>query len=285
VAKAQNKKKSKGSKAARPARQQASGRPLHDRAGRESAKPLYDTALSPLQRDSFFLHGRHAVASALQNKNRDCLRLIGTAKALAETGLSAIRPALKTVTVEAHTLDETLRNDSPHQGILLEVRPLPAFDLLDIPALKGDKATVLILDQVTDPHNVGACLRSAAALGATALITMDKNSPRESGILARSASGALDSLPWLRVRNLSHTLDALAEMGFWCVGLDGETDQGIGGLSMGDKVVIVMGSEGKGLRPLVRKHCDVIAKIPMSGLVESLNVSNAAAIALYALGK
>ncbi|WP_229819301.1 23S rRNA (guanosine(2251)-2'-O)-methyltransferase RlmB [Kordiimonas sediminis] len=242
------------------------------------------TALRPLKADSFFLHGRHAVLAALQNKKRECIRLIGTEKALSDNTLRNARPDIKTQITDGRTIDQSLMSDSPHQGIILEVRPLPALDLNDVEAMHHEAATVLILDQVTDPHNVGACLRSAAALGACAVVTMDKNSPKESGVLARSASGALDSIPWIRVTNLSQALDTLAEFGFWRLGLDGATDKEIGALKMGSKVAIVMGSEGKGLRPLVKKHCDVLGKIPMTGKVESLNVSNAAAIALFQYG-
>ncbi|WP_231727350.1 23S rRNA (guanosine(2251)-2'-O)-methyltransferase RlmB [Kordiimonas lipolytica] len=243
-------------------------------------------ALTPKHKNGFFLFGRHAVEEALRNQKRECIRLVGTPKAVQASGLAAIRPNLHVDIIED---DSVLRSavpaDSPHQGILLEVRPLPGLDLLDLEPTAGEKNIILMLDQVTDPHNVGACLRSAAALGARALITQDRNSPGESGVLARAAAGGLETLPWVRAANLAQALEALKDMGYWHVGLDGHTDTEIGNISMGDNVVIVMGSEGKGLRPLVRKHCDAIAKIPMTGKVESLNVSNAAAIALYEMGK
>ncbi len=242
--------------------------------------------LAPKHKNGFFLFGRHAVEEALKNPKRECIRLVGTTKALQASGLVSIRPGLAVDYIED---DQILRTavpaDSPHQGVLLEVRPLPGLDLLDLEPTPGEKNIILMLDQVTDPHNVGACLRSAAALGARALITQDRNSPGESGVLARAAAGGLETLPWVRAANLSQALEALKEMGYWHVGLDGHTDTEIGSISMGDNIVIVMGSEGKGLRPLVRKHCDAIAKIPMTGKVESLNVSNAAAIALYEMGK
>jgi len=243
-------------------------------------------ALTPKHKNGFFLFGRHAVEEALRNPKRECIRLVGTPKAVQASGLAAIRPNLHVDIIED---DSVLRSavpaDSPHQGILLEVRPLPGLDLLDLEPTAGEKNIILMLDQVTDPHNVGACLRSAAALGARALITQDRNSPGESGVLARAAAGGLETLPWVRAANLAQALEALKDMGYWHVGLDGHTETEIGNISMGNNVVIVMGSEGKGLRPLVRKHCDAIAKIPMTGKVESLNVSNAAAIALYEMGK
>lgn len=251
-----------------------------DRHGAAPAK-----GLSPRSKDGFFLFGRHAVEAALRNKARECVRLVGLEKALTPDVLS-LRPGLKVDRVEDEAvLRASVPSDSPHQGILLEVRPLPGHDISELEPVAGKKNIILMLDQVTDPHNVGACLRSAAALGARALITQDRNSPGESGTLARASSGGLEVMPWLRVANLSQTLDALRDLGYWHVGLDGHTDTALADIRLGDNLVIVMGSEGKGLRPLVRKHCDAIAKIPMSGLVESLNVSNAAAIALYELMK
>lgn len=241
--------------------------------------------LSPKSKDGFFLFGRHAVEAALKNRARECVRIIALEKALSDELLS-LRPGVKVERVEDEAiLRASVPSDSPHQGLLMEVRPLPGLDLSQLAPLAGRKNIILMLDQVTDPHNVGACLRSAAALGARALITQDRNSPGESGTLARASSGGLEVMPWLRVANLSQTLDALRDLGYWHVGLDGHTETALGDITLGDNLVIVMGSEGKGIRPLVRKHCDAIAKIPMTGLVESLNVSNAAAIALYALNR
>ena len=237
--------------------------------------------LAPRMPDSYFLHGRHAVAAALQNPKRECIRLVGTKKALTGFEHTSLRPDMDILVTTSETLDGAVPPESPHQGIVLEVRPLaqPALDTMT-PDPHG-KNVLLLLDQVTDPHNVGACLRSAAALGAKALITLDKNSPQESGVLARASSGGLEVMPWIRVTNLSQALDTLAQMGYWRIGLDGDTDQALGSVDLGENIALVLGSEGKGLRPLVRKHCDMIAKIPMTGHVESLNVSNAAAIALY----
>ncbi|MBL4836695.1 MAG: 23S rRNA (guanosine(2251)-2'-O)-methyltransferase RlmB [Kordiimonadaceae bacterium] len=241
-------------------------------------------ALTPTSRNSYFLFGRNSVQAALANKSRECVRLIGTEKSLADCPLPERRSKLP-IETHKHTghIAASVPEGSPHQGILLEVRPLPGLDLQDLEPNPQGKNIILMLDQVTDPHNVGACMRSAAAFGARALITQDRNSPDEGGVLARSAAGALEILPWLKVANLAQALDTLRHMGYWHVGLDGNTEQSIRTLKLGDNIVIVMGSEGKGLRPLVRKNCDVIAKIPMQGAVESLNVSNAAAISLYQL--
>jgi 23S rRNA (guanosine2251-2'-O)-methyltransferase len=186
---------------------------------------------------------------------------------------------------DVSTLSIMVPDGAPHQGVVMEVRPLRGQHLEDLAPENDSKNIILMLDQVTDPHNVGACMRTAAAFGARALITQDRNSPLESGTLARSAAGGLEILPWIRVANLSDTLGKLRDMGYWHVGLDGGSGAvPIGQLSLGENLVIVMGSEGSGLRPLVKKNCDAIAKIPMPGGLESLNVSNAAAIALYELG-
>ena len=249
--------------------------------------PESTTRLFPTTKDGLFLFGRHAVEAALQNPARECIRLIALKKALSPEISLLLKSERARVAVEFVDDDAVLRSavpaDSPHQGLVLEVRPLPGLDLFDLSPVSGTKNVILMLDQVTDPHNVGACLRSAAALGARALITQDRNSPGESGTLARAASGGLETLPWVRVANLAQTLESLKNMGYWHVGLDGQTETLLRDVALGDNIVIVMGSEGKGLRPLVQAHCDAIAKIPMTGRVESLNVSNAAAIALYEL--
>jgi 23S rRNA (guanosine2251-2'-O)-methyltransferase len=252
--------------------------------GGQASRPA--SALSPKAKDGYFLFGRHAVEAALANPARECVRLVGTKRALPGVPISALRPNVPIEALEDDTpIRSTVPADAPHQGLLLEVRPLPGTDILDLAPVAGQRNILLMLDQVTDPHNVGACLRSASALGARALITQDRNSPSESGTLARASSGGLETLPWARVANLAQALETLRDMGYWHVGLDGQTDTSLRPIVMGDNIVIVMGSEGRGLRPLVRKHCDAVAKIPMTGRVESLNVSNAAAIALYELGR
>lgn len=275
-----------------PQRPQKAGKPSHKSGSRGQQRSDRQTdaraeqAIALTSNKCFFLFGRNSVEAALKNPHRDCVRLIGTAKALSNRELISIRPDLDMYEVEnPQTIAACVPDGAPHQGILLEVRPLQEAHLEELTPVEGKSNIILMLDQVTDPHNVGACMRSAAAFGARAIITQDRNSPSESGTLARSAAGGLEILPWLRVANLSHTLDKLRDMGYWHVGLDGHTDQSLKDISLGENVVIVMGSEGSGLRPLVRKHCDAIAKIPMPGAVESLNVSNAAAIALYELSQ
>lgn len=238
---------------------------------------------SPKHADSVFLYGRNSVKAALENPERECNRLFASDRAIdaLETTKYEHVPLLSMPGPEMFS--GLIPSDAPHQGLVLEVRPLPGCSIEDLRPIEGRKNVILMLDQVTDPQNVGACLRSAAAFGARAVITQDRNSPTESGVLARASAGGLEVIPWLRVANLAQTLETLREMSYWHVGLDGNTDQSLKQVSLGDNVVIVMGSEGKGLRPLVQKNCDLIAKIPMTGNIESLNVSNAAAIALYEL--
>ena len=249
-------------------------------------KPGFKPGLRPSFAGAYFLFGRNSVEAALKNRKRECLRLIGTAKSLADEKILNIRSGLKTFEVEnLEDIAAAVPEGAPHQGLLLEVRFLPGLHIADLKPREGQKNIILMLDQVTDPQNVGACLRSAAAFGARALITQDRNSPKESGTLARASAGGLEALPWLQVPNLSQALGQLRDMGYWHVGLDGGTQMSIKDVSLGENIVIVMGSEGSGLRPLVKKTCDVIAAIPTTGAVESLNVSNAAAIALYELSR
>lgn len=174
-------------------------------------------------------------------------------------------------------------SDAPHQGIVAEVEPLDDVWLGNVlEAGQDDKRPVLVLDQVTDPHNVGAILRSAAAFDALCIVTQDRHAPPESGVLARSASGALEIVPWVRVVNLARALDEIAEAGYWRIGLDGEAEQTLGEAIGTSRVALVLGAEGEGLRHNSMAHCDILAKLPISPRMESLNVSNAAAIALYA---
>jgi len=170
-----------------------------------------------------------------------------------------------------------------HQGLALQVRPLPEPTLEDICARRPDSGPrmVLLLDQVSDPHNAGAILRSCAAFGALALIVTDRNAPPASGALAKAASGALDLVPMLHVVNLARTLDQLAELGFWRVGLNSQAPQTIGEIDLSGDIAVVLGAEGEGLRQLTARKCDFLARLPTSPALASLNVSNAAAVMLY----
>lgn len=230
------------------------------------------------------LYGRHAVIAALANPNRTVRKIWGTREAL---GALDLPPVLPIVYSDVADLGRMVPGDAPHQGIVAEVEALDDVwlgDLLEEGARdENARRPLLVLDQVTDPHNVGAILRSAAAFDALGIVTQDRHAPPESGVIARAASGALEFVPWIRVVNLARALDEIAEAGYWRIGLDGEADASIGeALDKTARVALVLGAEGDGLRHNSIAHCDMLAKLPMSPRMESLNVSNAAAIALYA---
>ncbi len=233
---------------------------------------------APAGRPRFW--GRHAVTAALANPNRTVRKLWGTREALASLDLP---PVLPVVYADVADLGRMVPSDAPHQGLVVEVDPLDEIWLGDL-LMEGrdDRRPLVVLDQVTDPHNVGAVLRSAAAFDALGIVTQDRHAPPESGALARAASGALETVPWVRVVNLARALDEIAEAGFWRIGLTGHADQTLAQVMGEAKVAIVLGAEGEGMRQNTEAHCDQMAKLPISPKVESLNVSNAAAIALYA---
>jgi 23S rRNA (guanosine2251-2'-O)-methyltransferase len=234
---------------------------------------------APAGRPRFY--GRHAVLAALANRQRTVRRIWGTREALASLDLP---PVLPITYADVADLVRLVPNDAPHQGLVAEVDPLDEIWLGDLlEAGTGDRRPLLLLDQVTDPHNVGAVLRSAAAFDALGIITQDRHAPPESGSLARAASGALENVPWVRVVNLSRALDEIAEAGFWRIGLTGHA-KGTLAEVMGDaRIALVLGAEGEGMRHNTEAHCDELARLPIGPKVESLNVSNAAAIALYAV--
>ena len=224
--------------------------------------------------------GRHAVIAALANPARTVRRIWGTREALGELDLP---PVIPMTYADVADLGRLVPHDAPHQGLVIEVDPLDDIWLGDLLERgEGDKRPLIVLDQVTDPHNVGAVLRSAAAFDALGLVTQDRHAPPESGALARSASGALEVMPWVRVVNLARALDEIAEAGFWRIGLTGHAQRLLGEVMGEGKVALVLGAEGEGMRANTEAHCDDLAKLPISPRVESLNVSNAAAIALYA---
>jgi 23S rRNA (guanosine2251-2'-O)-methyltransferase len=226
--------------------------------------------------------GRHPVAAALANPERKVRRVWGTREALAAFG--GFPSDIPVTYAEVADLGRMVPNDAPHQGVVIEVDPLPDIWLGDLlEQSQGNNRPLVILDQVTDPHNIGAVLRSCAAFDALGLITQDRHAPPESGTIARSASGALEVVPWVRVVNLARALEEIAEAGFWRVGLTGAAKQTLGQAIGTARIALVLGAEGEGMRQNTEAHCDELAKLPISGKVESLNVSNAAAIALYAV--
>ena len=223
--------------------------------------------------------GKHAVAAALDNPERRVLKAWSTREAAEYMNFPKDLPV---VLADVADLGRMVPHDAPHQGIVIEVEPLEEMWLADVLADAPERAILLVLDQVTDPHNVGAILRSAAAFGVIAIVTQDRHAPPESGALAKAASGALERVPWVRVVNLSRALEEIAEAGFWRIGLAGEAKDDIKAALGPQRVALVLGAEGPGMRANVRDHCDALAKLPISEAMESLNVSNAAAVALYA---
>jgi 23S rRNA (guanosine2251-2'-O)-methyltransferase len=222
------------------------------------------------------------VFAALDNPER-ILRKLHVTHEAAKTII--IPPGLTVQYGDDHDLGRLVPADAPHQGFVLEVEPLePAWlgDILSEAANDGENRPIMVLDQVTDPHNVGAIMRSALAFGARALVTQDRHSPGETGALARAASSALEALPWCRVVNLARALDEIGEAGFWRIGLDGTATSTLAEALGTTQPALVMGAEGEGLRALTVERCDQLARLPITGAMESLNVSNAAAIALYA---
>ncbi|HEY0052232.1 MAG TPA: 23S rRNA (guanosine(2251)-2'-O)-methyltransferase RlmB [Caulobacteraceae bacterium] len=225
--------------------------------------------------------GRHAVLAALANDAREgAMKLVATPDRLSEIDEAGLRTQRLTVQeMEGAEIARFLPVGAAHQGLALRCAPLEGVSLEDL--AEPASGVILMLDQVTDPQNVGAIFRSARAFGARGLVLQDRNSPQLAGALAKAAAGAMETLPCARVTNLSRALEKLSDLGWRAVGLAGEAEQDLAAALDGGPVVLVVGSEGEGLRRLVAEHCDATAKIAMPGGFESLNVSNAAAIALY----
>ena len=245
---------------------------------------------------AYWLYGSHAVRAALANPHRRFQRLLladgDTAEEKAILALSAGHPGKSGESIRVEPagrgeIAQLLPEGAVHQGIAARVLPLPPVAIEDIcdQAASMDSAVVVVLDQVTDPHNVGAILRSAAAFGALAVVLTDRNAPPETGVLAKSASGALDAVPLVRVTNLARALDSLKRAGFWCAGLAADGPQTLAEAGLSGRVALVLGSEGEGLRRLTRERCDLLVRLPTRGPIGHLNVSNAAAVALYELAR
>jgi 23S rRNA (guanosine2251-2'-O)-methyltransferase len=233
---------------------------------------------APLGEGDAILYGWHTVAAALANPARRIRKIVATenaARRLTDEGLSLpVTPEI----VRPEAIAVRLSPDAVHQGLLVEADPLPAAELEDLAA----EGTVLVLDQITDPHNVGAILRSAAAFAVTAVVTTARHSPEATGVLAKAASGALELVPIVAVQNLARALTNLKARGFLTVGLDSEGETDLSDARLRLPLALVLGAEGKGLRQLTRQTCDVRARLELPGAIKSLNVSNAAAVALYA---
>ena len=238
-------------------------------------------------RGTVWLYGPHAVAAALGNPARRLRRLMLTEEA--ETAVAAVFPKpwpIQPERADRARLDQLLGRDTVHQGVALLADPLGSPSLAQALERSGP---VIVLDQVSDPRNIGAILRSAAVFGAAAVITQDRNAPDETGALAKAASGALERVPILRAVNIARTLVALKAAGCWVVGLDAAGAPLSGPALASRRVALVLGSEGEGMRRLTRETCDELAGIPMSGgkgsAIDSLNVSAAATVALYELDR
>jgi 23S rRNA (guanosine2251-2'-O)-methyltransferase len=232
-----------------------------------------------------WLYGLHAVRAALANPRRKVKRAVLTARAAEEIGAKLLG-RLRHEIADAEAVARLLPQGAVHQGAALQCEPLAGRDLEDIlsaSASDGQRRIVLVLDQISDPHNVGAILRSAAAFGVAAVVTQDRHAPPESGALAKAASGALDIVPLASVVNIARALEELGKLGFWRIALAGDGDTPLKDAAGTGDVALVLGSEGSGIRRLVRERCDATATVPIDKAMESLNVSNAAAIALYEL--
>ena len=235
-----------------------------------------DRTRGPAEPEPHRLYGIHAVAAALANPERRIARVLVTRNAASRLPDGALE-GRAVETVEPRALDGLLGADAVHQGIAIETDPLPDVALDRLPA----SDLLLALDQVTDPHNVGAILRSAAAMGVGAVVTTARNAPAETATLAKAASGALEHVPICRVRNLAAALTALSASGYRTVGLDSDGPTDLEGALGGGPLCLVLGAEGRGLRQRTRDTVDALARLDMPGAIRSLNVSNAAAIALY----
>ncbi len=227
---------------------------------------------------NFWIYGKHAVIAALQNQQREISKIMVTRNTY-EILSDAQKNKYKSVTtiVSPEDINKILPINSVHQGIACNVAPLPPKDISDLFSAK----ILIMLDQVNDPQNVGSILRSAAAFGAGGVIMTKDNSVSETGALAKSSSGGLEKVPLVKVTNLVQAIKTLKEQGFWCLGMEGESKTTLDKVPHYEKTILILGSEGKGLRQLTRSNCDILASLPISDAVESLNVANAASIALY----
>lgn len=237
---------------------------------------LYGEKLAP---DTVYLYGLHTVRAALDNPLRRITKLMATRNALMRLGIEeGAELPYPLELVSPQDIDRLLGDDAVHQGAMLETAPLKPRPLTAL----GETNLLVILDQVTDPHNAGAILRSAVAFGAGALITTQRHSPQESGVLAKAASGALELIDHIEVRNLAAAIEEIKALGFVTIGLDSEAPAPIEAGLSGERIALVLGAEGKGLRQKTRETVDTLVRLDMPGAIKSLNVSNATAIALYA---
>ncbi len=256
-----------------------SSRPPERRGGKVPERKFHKAPHKP--ESGLWLYGTHAVRAALANPKRFARRAVLTERAAEELGPKLLGNVKHEIT-DMHGVSKILPEGAVHQGVALLVEPLPRRELEAVmPELRGKRRIVLVLDQITDPHNVGAILRTAAAFEVAVVVMQDRHSPPESGVLAKAASGALDIVPVIYVVNIARTMDQLGKMDFWRIALAGDGESALREAMPEGDVAFVLGSEGDGVRRLVREHCDTAAYVPIDAAMESLNVSNAAAVVLY----
>ena len=240
-----------------------------ERARRETLQPGPDGPAA--------LYGWHTVKAALENPARHIRKLLATENVARRLTEERVPLAAPPEIVRPGDIAARLSLDAVHQGIYAEADPLPSPELAEI----APEGVVLVLDQITDPHNVGAILRTAAGFAVAAIVTTARHSPEATGVLAKSASGALEYVPMVTVQNLAHALADLKQRGYLVIGLDSSGEAGLGAVALRAPLALVLGAEGKGLRQLTRATCDHVARLDLPGKIKSLNVSNAAAISLY----
>jgi len=236
------------------------------------------------------IYGKHSVESAIKNPERLINKILCSQDNFDHFDSLCKENDKKHIeikVVDKREITNHLTSDATHQGVMAQAKPLELYSIEEVCALANNKenCNVIILDQVTDPHNVGAIIRSAAAFGTLAVILTDKNSPNETGSMCKTSAGTIEYMPVCKVLNLARALDVLKKAGFWTIGMDGHAKQTVSSVNKAGKNAIVMGSEGKGMRRLTEENCDITIKLPMAKNVESLNVSTAASIVLYEFSK
>ena len=257
-----------------PDRSRHERKPRHTARTRDRRHPTASRGGDP---ETAVLYGWHTVKAALENPARRIRRIYATENAARRLRAEGARLAVEPEIVRPDAIAGRLGPDAVHQGLLAEADHLPSPDLEQL----ASDGIVLVLDQITDPHNVGAILRSAAAFGAQAVVTTARHSPEATGVLAKSASGAIEHVSIVTIQNLARGLQALKESGFLVVGLDSEGTDDLSAVRLRLPLAIVLGAEGKGLRQLTRATCDTVARLDLPGAIKSLNVSNAAVLALH----
>jgi 23S rRNA (guanosine2251-2'-O)-methyltransferase len=260
-----------GSKPPRPASPAPSSPARPEPRGRTGAQPR-----EPRQAAVARIYGFHSVEAALKASSRELIRLYATAAAAERLQPEIAARGVETRIMSLEEIAARAPREAVHQGVLLEARPLAPIDISELPP----EGLVIVLDQITDPHNVGAILRTAAAFAVDALVTTERHSPEMSGALAKSASGGLEHVPIATVTNLARALTEMGDMGYLRVGLDSEAPGPLANVPLSRPLALVLGAEGKGLRRLTRERCDVLARLDLPGAIKSLNVSNACAITL-----